>query len=390
MKEFKTVEPFIEPSNNILKKLGISLKEFEVVSEMNPVDRAFLCGMIRKHRPHKIVEVGVAEGGTTAIILECIQELKLDCEMYSVDAVEDLYYDKTKKVGYILDELREKGADLGNCKHTLITGKILPEVVDEIGSEIDFLILDTIHTMPGENLDFLAAFPYLTKDAVVVMHDVLLSQRPEYVESIATNVLFASVTADKYLNIQSLSEDINIAAFQLNNDTQKYLLDVAAGLMLPWEYYPQEEYVEAYGIAISKLGPQFLALYQYAARNKLQKVREAAEDWVNNFDWSTYRHVLLYGTGNRGKMFLQLCQAFGVEIEAFVVSDGWVSEGNTEGIPIYEYSSIPFPKEDCLIIRTAMSEEVAQNLKHSDYQVLNLAEELWGSIYLWSKYQDVH
>ena len=50
---------------------------------------------------------------------------------------------------------------------------INPDVIDEIGSDIDFLILDTLHIVPGEILDFLVCLPYLTKDAIVVLHDAI-------------------------------------------------------------------------------------------------------------------------------------------------------------------------------------------------------------------------
>lgn len=92
MKKYKSVEPFNEPSN-ILNRIDSSIEK----TEMSDSERGFLCGLLRERRPRKIVEVGVAEGGTTAVILECVRELKLDCVMYSVDAAENLYYDETKR-----------------------------------------------------------------------------------------------------------------------------------------------------------------------------------------------------------------------------------------------------------------------------------------------------
>ena len=38
------------------------------VCEMDSYDLAFLCGMIKNKEPKKLVEIGVAEGGTTAVI----------------------------------------------------------------------------------------------------------------------------------------------------------------------------------------------------------------------------------------------------------------------------------------------------------------------------------
>lgn len=309
--------------------------------------------------------------------------------MYSVDAAENLYYDKTKKTGYILDTLRE---DFSVCQHTLITGKILPEVLEEIGIGIDFLILDTMHAMPGENLDFLSAYPYLSSDAVVVLHDVHLSIRSRAARaSIATNVLFSAVTADKYYNLDSRfmehPDDAlpNIAAFQLNEDTPKYIMDVFAGLCLPWFYIPSREHLQLYGSALEKLGSQCMELYhrilndQLYVANTKAKAKEVA-NLLMTMDLPS--HVLLYGKSFRGKSLLRLCKKIGVKVSAFVVSDGRSTAGDTEGIPVYEYSKIPFEKDSVIIIQSACSAEISRGLENSDYRVLTLSEEQLDSV-LW-------
>ena len=40
--------------------------------EMSYWQSSFLCGLIKKERPQKILEIGVSAGGTTAIILNCL------------------------------------------------------------------------------------------------------------------------------------------------------------------------------------------------------------------------------------------------------------------------------------------------------------------------------
>lgn len=377
MKNYKSVEPFNEPSS-ILNKIDSSSQK----TEMYDSERGFLCGLLRDHRPKKIVEVGVAEGGTTAVILECIRELKLDCVTYSVDAVENLYYDKTKKVGYILDMLRGNFPD---CQHTLFTGKILPEVLEDIGTGIDFLILDTAHTMPGENLDFLSAYPYLSKDAVVVLHDVHLSIT--HGPSIATNVLFSTVTADKFYNLDSRFMEHpdeflpNIAAFQLNEDTPKYIMDLFAGLCLPWFYIPSREHLKLYGSALEKLGSRCMELYHRILHDQLHNVNakvKEVEDLLMTMELPS--HVLLYGKRLRGKALLRLCKKIGINVSAFVVSDGRSTAGDTEGIPVYEYSKIPYAKDSLIIIQSAWSAEISHRLENSDYRVLTLSEEQLDSV----------
>lgn len=276
------------------------------------------------------------------------------------------------------------------CQHTLFTGKILPEVLEYIGTDIDFLILDTIHTMPGENLDFLSAYPYLSKDAVVVMHDVYLSMHPgQGRANIATNVLFSAVAADKYYNLDSRFMEHpdeflpNIAAFQLNEDTPKYIMDVFAGLCLPWHYIPSREHLQLYGSALEKLGSQCMELYHRILHDQLYFVNAKAktrevQDLLMTMDLPS--HVLLYGKRFRGKALLRLCKKIGVNVSAFVVSDGRNTEGDIEGIPVYEYSKIPYEKDSVIIIQSAWSPEISHRLENSDYRVLTLSEEQLDSV----------
>ena len=233
------------------------IPEIMTGTEMSRFDGAFLCGMLQRNRPRKIVEVGVASGGTTAIVMQCMRDLDCSFEMYSVELLDYVHCAPEKKAGYI----GEKAKELLEIKHhRLFTGKCLPEVVHEIGDGIDFLILDTTHTLPGEVLDFLAAYPFLSPDAVVCMHDIRQNFKSTGTQlSIATNALFSAVAAEKYIN-----EDMkrthgypNIGAFQITGDTGKYITNIASCLMLPWKTTPNEEMIAVYLDAICpQYGPE--------------------------------------------------------------------------------------------------------------------------------------
>ena len=57
----------------------------ESYSEMTESEIDFIYDLLDKERPNKIVEVGVAAGGTTAAILEHIRNYDNKCCMYSID-----------------------------------------------------------------------------------------------------------------------------------------------------------------------------------------------------------------------------------------------------------------------------------------------------------------
>lgn len=157
-------------------------------------------------------------------------------------------------------------------------GKYLPQVIDEIGNEIDFVILDTMHTMPGEGLDFIAVLPYLKAGAVVVMHDVSLNQRGQNYNLHATTVLFSSVTADKFLNF--IPDDgnrkfvyPNIAAIQINEQTMANIENVFLTMILRWAYLPPQGEINLYRAHYQRHYPQELcAIFNEAIKMNLYNI----------------------------------------------------------------------------------------------------------------------
>lgn len=238
------VELYYEPTV-ILGQLSEGNK-----SEMTERELAFVCGLIKERRPKKIVEIGVAAGATSSVILNCISMLDLETEVFSIDLSLFYYTDKSKKTGYLIDEcmslLEQRGKE---ARHTLYAGKYAVDCLETIGGGIDFLILDTIHSLPGEVLDFLACYPLLKQGCVVVLHDITLNHKTKYkmdpALSFATKVLFDMVTADKILD---MGEGVfpNIGAFLLTSDTDKYLEDIFSSLTISWQYVPDSEEISLY------------------------------------------------------------------------------------------------------------------------------------------------
>ena len=67
-------------------------------------ERYFLNGIIRYMKPAKILEVGVARGGGSAIILNAIKDLG-QSHLFSADYCEKYYGGDTDKLsGYLVDE----------------------------------------------------------------------------------------------------------------------------------------------------------------------------------------------------------------------------------------------------------------------------------------------
>ena len=224
--------------------------------EMSEFDSAFLCGLLKTQRPKKILEVGIAGGATTAIILQALEDIGESYEIHSIDLVEKYHLDKSTDTAFVFKYAQENNLippqSALKGTHFFHIGKFLPQVIDEIGGDIDFVILDTRHSMPGEGLDFLAVLPYLEIGAVVVLHDVAENQRVFKKEKHhATTVLFSAVTAEKFLNF--VPDDgnrnyvyPNIAAFQITEQTVEYIENVFLTMVLRWAYKPPKEEIQLY------------------------------------------------------------------------------------------------------------------------------------------------
>ena len=67
--DFKNVEDL---NSKLLNRIKNRLKNF---IEIKNEEQRFLNGMIRKLKPKKIVEIGVAYGGTSALMLNAIKDI---------------------------------------------------------------------------------------------------------------------------------------------------------------------------------------------------------------------------------------------------------------------------------------------------------------------------
>lgn len=297
--------------------------------EMTHFESGFLCGLLKRERPKKILEVGVAAGGTSAVLLKSISMLNLNAKLYSVDLCHKYYANPSLDVGYIVNETVP---DLiPNWK--LFTGNIVSEYLEEIGPDIDFCILDTMHTLPGELLDFLCVFPYLKRDAVVVLHDTALHfLSPEFSLCYATQVLMSVVVADKIYpcDIQNIENIPNIGAFKINSNTYRYIENVFYGLRMPWSYIPDDISLMRFDKFFEKYYNEHLYdIFRQAVNinaelkdNKFKFNR--SNNYVNELKTSCI--ITCYNYGNYLKQAVDSCISNNID-EIIIVNDG--SSDNT-------------------------------------------------------------
>lgn len=200
-------------------------------TEMSCFDVAFICGLLETYKPKNILEVGVSAGGTTRIIYEAMRKISSDFSLTSVDLNTEWYRDNTRKTAWFMNM-----APGEKMNWRLLTGKYLPEVIEGLEAPFDFCILDTVHRMPGELLDYLVALPFMQTGGIFAFHDVILHlchRSSQY----SNQILFDVCVGDKIMLLNSRYGNLpNIAAVKITDDTYKYVANVFMALAMKWSY----------------------------------------------------------------------------------------------------------------------------------------------------------
>lgn len=349
----------------VVEELGVRCVDGKDGTEMEEVELAFLCGLIQEKKPKKILEVGVSAGGTTAVILKCIEDLGLDTQVISVDKAEKYYRDPQKNVGYLVEQCKEK---LGTYGQWRIYRGWVYDCIDIIGEnkDIDFCILDTVHSLPGEVLDFLVCYPYMTDNAVVVVHDLLENLFVWDIRPSASRILFDTVFGTKYLMWDPYgptgldgypTQYPNIGAFEILPETGEHIMDVLSGLMSKWggQRLEDAEICTIKNIFRKNYDSQFCRLFDEILNLRVKiDVSSALKDHIGKGNdlcallhkWKKSSKIALYGAGDCCRKYSDFARVFELQVDAVVVSDE---------MPVMEINYL-----DCKICHLSELEEVEQ------------------------------
>lgn len=220
--------------------------------EMSEEEIWFLKHFIKKYNPKKIVEVGVSAGGNTVNLLRWKDA---DAELFSVDICNEWYRDNTKLSGFMADEIDD------NDNWKIFRGYDYLDVCEEIGGDIDCIVIDTDHVMPGEFLTFIVALPKLKDGCIVILHDIHLNMvcfsnnlfKKYHVNEYCTGLLFGAISSNKKWTVKA---DVpNIGALVIDESTRDNVKDIFHILCTTWFDYPKMLDLVGYSEYINKNYP---------------------------------------------------------------------------------------------------------------------------------------
>ena len=245
----------------------------------------FLNGIIRKFKPKKCLEIGVARGGSSIIILNAIKDVK-DSFLISLDLNTKFYGNEAELTGYNVKrhfpELTE------NNKWQLFTGEQPNIFLDRLNLKYDFLFLDTVHLTPGELINIIEALPFLEENAIVVLHDIIFHlldyhNIPEVKYFPSQIYLMTSLAGNKVAIRDKYYGTENIGSIFLNPHQETYYLNYFCLLLSPWEYMPTDKQIDELRSFISKYYKEeiYLTIFNAAVnhakiyRNKVDRFKIA-------------------------------------------------------------------------------------------------------------------
>lgn len=234
--------------NREVEKLGeavidegyLSRKPAWVGGQISPNDATFLSGLVQTLQPRKVVEIGVASGWSSSILLRSLESRSLSYSVVGVDLCPDYYLDKTMRTGSVVEIMTPNL--VGN--YQLLTGNLAFEVMAEVG-QADFAFIDAHHMHPWATFDLIAVTPFMKKGAWVALHDINLCRLERHKHMNRGPFYLYYLWPDTKLN--STQEPSMIGAIKFNKDPKEYLSAIFEILCTPWEVPIERATVERLG-----------------------------------------------------------------------------------------------------------------------------------------------
>lgn len=271
-------------------------------------EAGFLADFVATCEPPSVVEIGVASGVSSAIILQALAVTERATKsavprLFSFDVAERCYFDNARHVG---EAVHEMVPDLSNL-WSLSLGNVLDAERILRGRDLALGFIDADHRHPWPTVDFLGLLPIFRPGAWVVLHDVRLSQTygpgPMY-DNHGAEYLFDAWPWTK-------RRQGNIGAVRLDVDVPRHEIFACCARLFDvhWEAaIPHDLLFELW----ARQGEAGLGADEAWDARVVSGLRRRV---------AAGRELVLWGAGAGGRHFLARLRAEGLRVAAFVDKD---------------------------------------------------------------------
>ncbi|WP_074673007.1 hypothetical protein [Selenomonas ruminantium] len=189
--------------------------------------------------------------------------------------------------------------------------------------KFDFCVIDTYHHHPVEVLNFISVLPFLKNGSIVVMHDTTVFEwftEYTFLKMLSPRLLLSAVCAPKYIPDLPSGNMVasNIAAWQINSDTRKYIQNVFDVLYVPWETDVSDDVICNVRQLVDKTYEnKYLKMFDEAVL--INKKLCGARRYVKTGITSQFKFIepnsIYYGAGNHMGRFLNVVHELGINFE---------------------------------------------------------------------------
>lgn len=197
-------------------------------------DSRFLAGLAHFANASKIVEIGVASGWSSAVLLKALGTLGGERKVTGIDLSPSFYLDKSIPTGHAVDETVPELLP----NYRLLTGRLAFDAMADVGS-VDFAFIDGHHMHPWATLDMISILPFIERGRWVAMHDLNLCTFERHRHMNRAPFYLFYMWPDQKLH--SSQVPTMIGAVQLERNPADYLPYLLEILYTPWEVNVDED-----------------------------------------------------------------------------------------------------------------------------------------------------
>lgn len=239
MKLFQQYAPGVldQVGNPIAQQLYPKRPDWAVAS-ISEQDAAFFSGLVQSIKPQKVLEIGVASGWGSVVLLESCREFSNEnFEYVGIDIASRFFYDADFATGQAVEEISPDLLPI----YRLITEKSAGQAMLDVDDGIDFAFIDAHHMHPWATLDMLSILPFMKKDSWIALHDLNLSRKEDQAhKNRGPKYLYEGWVGDR---LHSTESPAMAGAIKIEGDSEQYLDVLLDILYTPWELPVEQQHI---------------------------------------------------------------------------------------------------------------------------------------------------
>lgn len=218
----------LERRGDALVRELFELKPRWLGGNISDYDSKFLAGLAEYSGAKRAVEIGVASGWSSAILLKALTAVAPTARVSGIDLSPSYYLDPAIATGQAVAEVTPSLQE----NYQLFTGRYSFDAMRDVGN-VDFAFIDGHHMHPWATIDLLAILPFLSRDRWVAMHDLNLCKIERHRHTNRAPFYLFHFWPDR--KIHSTQDPTMIGAVLVEREASHYLSDMLECLYTPWE-----------------------------------------------------------------------------------------------------------------------------------------------------------